>query len=464
MKRALLLLAACAAAAAALAEPCAVSPSFSLVPAPLGGIELRLQETTSSAATYAVANVQTSDNSTFFVTQPVTLNTIAQIEHGTIVCHTASVDLGPLQPGEHLVHWKNAIAEPPLPSHETSYDFHFTIDPPPDCNVALQFQPRIPDSTAPFTVIFSNMLAWPASAPIVTIDGNRVVVTERADTNGAVPPPGLPPCSSRHATIPKLAQGSYELHWQVLDATGRTITHQIRQFDVAGPVYVGNSNEVTSLRRTGPLLVVTGAGAGQLHIHYESQPRLAYSAAPQFQAQFIGAQLRVTQPMLFGDLETYPDDANGTNVKQVEDFDLPAPPPGDYILLWNQPPMAFRVEPDLPSTQCGLQYDAKFAFAGDRMLMTDFYSGVDPRFETPAVTVDGSEIRVVQEVSDGAVQYNGVPQTTRCHDAAAALPPLAPGTYHVVWIYRINGSIPRPASRITTGTLEVRARRRSSGH
>ncbi|HWS71700.1 MAG TPA: hypothetical protein VN605_06275, partial [Thermoanaerobaculia bacterium] len=350
----LVLLLAVTIAAAAHAEPCAVSPSFSLAAAPFGGLELRLQESVTSAATYGAPYVQSVDNSTILVTQPVSINTIAEIEHGSIVCHTASVDLGPLQPGHHLIRWTNIITEYPLPMREVSYDFQFTIDPRADCRVSLQVEPRIPDSSSPFSVVFSNSLYWTLSAPIATIDGNRIVVVERVDTGGLPPPPNISPCTSRHVTIPALQQGSYEVHWQVLDQTGRTIVHQIMQFEVAGPVFIGNSNEVDVPRRTGPLLVATSPHPGVLHIHYEAQPRLAYSAAAQFQAQFVGSQLRVVQPMVFSDTETYPDDANGTNVKQVEDFDLPMPPPGDYTLLWNQPPLAFHVDADLPSTRCAL--------------------------------------------------------------------------------------------------------------
>src|SRR5207253_9275421 len=111
-------------------------------------------------------------------------------------------------------------------------------------------------------------------------------------------------------------------------------------------------------------------------------------------------------------LGTCPEEANGPSLKKLEDFDLPMPPPGDYTLLWNRPPMAFHVDAEVPSMRCGLAYDAKFTFAGDHMLMTDFYSGADPRFEKAAVvSVDGSEIRVTQQVSDFAVQYNDVAQT-----------------------------------------------------
>jgi hypothetical protein len=465
MKQTVLLLLAATIAAAAYAEPCPVSPSFSLGSGANGGLKLSLSESVSSAATYGAPSVS-FDQSAIFVMQPVDVNSIAAIEHGSIVCHTAAVGFEALEPGPYVVRWINVITEYPLPQRLTLYEFRFTVDPPPDCTNVLTTEPRNPDSTAPFDVVFSNAMYWTPSQAVATIGGDLILVTERVNTTVGLPPlPNPPPCTSRRVTIPSLAQGSYTLRWHVFDETGRTIFQQVRHLDVTGPAFLGRSNQPPAVRRSGPVLVITDGAPGRLHVHYESQPHGALSASPQFAAQFVGSQLRVAQSVMFGDGETYPDDRNTPAVRQVEDFELPKPPPGDYTLLWNDPPMAFRVEPDLPATRCGLAYDAKFTFAGDRMLLSDFYSGDDPRFEPPAVVaVDGSLITVVQRVSDFAVQYNSTIQTTRCHEAVVALPPLAPGAYDIAWHYLINQSELRPAFRVTKGRLDVNGRRRASGH
>ena len=363
-----------------------------------------------------------------------------------------------------------APAHPPVPrpltlrevrTRDIRFDFSDALAAaPPDCRIPLAIDPPVPDATSAFTAILSTRLPWARNPPLVTVAGHRVVVTERVDTAAAAPRPAVGLCTARSVAIPALPHGSYVLEWRVLDGSGRALSQESLPFDLGGPVFVGTSRTTSALGRSGPLLVVTAGAPGMLHVHYESEPRFWDAIGSEFAAQFVGAELRIAQAGLAGDGDRSPDDAHPATVAQVADFELPMPPPGDYTLLWNEPPMLFHVEADPPQTRCGLAAGAAFTLRGRRLTITDFSSGDAPRFDEPEASVDGAEIRVTQHVRDPRVQERSTPQTTRCHAASVLLPPLAPGIYRVSWTYRINAATARPSTRFTTGTIAVQRGRR----